>query len=103
LSLGKRIRQRRGALKISQRDLAQAIGVTPQHVSLIEQDRRIPSLDFLMKSAKELGVTIDYLVTGKEWGTVDIISAVKSDKFIKPNVKRAIITLVEELRGENIS
>ena len=41
--------------------MAKALGVTPQHISAIEQDKRVPSLPFLIRLAEYLGVTIDYL------------------------------------------
>jgi len=35
-------------------------------ISSVEQGRRVPSLGFLVKAAAELGVSVDYLVAGKE-------------------------------------
>jgi len=55
MSIGKRIRKRRQILKITQQELAKAIGVTPQHISAIEQDKRDPSLSSLARLAEELG------------------------------------------------
>jgi transcriptional regulator with XRE-family HTH domain len=89
-------------LEISQRDLAQALGVTPQHISFVEQDRRTPSLTFVAKLAEELGVTIDYLVNGREGGSTDIIPAIKADKTLKLDVKRALIALVQQFRNPDI-
>jgi transcriptional regulator with XRE-family HTH domain len=97
VNLGKRIKQRRQALKITQQDLAQALGVTPQHISAIEQDKRVPSIPSLAKLAEELGVSIDYLVSGKEGIITDTIPAIKADKRLKLKAKRALIALVEEL------
>ena len=66
MSLGERIKERRQALKITQQELAQSLGMTPQHISAIEQGKWAPSLTLLPKLAEELGVSIDYLVSGKE-------------------------------------
>jgi len=96
VSLGKRVIGRRQILKISQLLLAQALGVTPQHVSLIEQDKAAPSLALLPKLAKEVGVTIDYLLTGEEGVITDVIPAIKADKMLTLKVKRALIALVED-------
>ncbi|TET40580.1 MAG: XRE family transcriptional regulator [Dehalococcoidia bacterium] len=98
VTLGKRIRKRRAILGITQRQLAQALVVTPQHISALEQDKRAPSLHFLAKLAEELGVTIDYLVSGKEGIITDTIPAIKADRRLKLQVKRALIVLIEELR-----
>ncbi len=103
MSLGQRIRKRRQALEITQRQLAEALGVTPQHISAVEQDKRTPSLPSLAKLAEELGVTVDYLVTGKEGVITDIIPAIKADKSLNLETKRALIALVKALREASVS
>jgi len=97
MSIGKRIRKRRQELKLTQEDLARALGLTPQHISGIEQDKRSPSLASLAKLAEELGITVDYLVTGKESAVVDTIPAIKADKKLSLETKKALITLIKEL------
>ena len=82
---------------MTQERLAKAIGVTPQHISAIEQDKRDPSLSSLAKLAEELGVTIDHLVTGKESVITDTIPAIKGDKKLKLKAKKALAALVQEL------
>jgi transcriptional regulator with XRE-family HTH domain len=96
VSLGKRINERRKTLKITQQELATALGVTPQHISAIEQDQNSPSLSLLPRLAEELGVTVDYLLTGKEEVITATIPAIKADKTLPLKVKRALIALVEE-------
>ena len=98
MSLGQRIRKRRHVLGITQQQLAQALEVTPQHISAIEQDKRAPSLPFVARLAEELGVSIDYLVAGKEGVVTGTIPAIKADKALKLKAKRALIALIEELR-----
>lgn len=99
MSIGKRIRKRRQELKLTQEDLARALGLTPQHISGIEQDKRSPSLSSLAKLAEELGITVDYLVTGKEGVIVDTIPVIKADKKLSLESKKALVTLVKELHG----
>jgi len=82
---------------MTQQELAEAVGVTPQHISAIEQDKRDPSLSSLAKLAEELGVTIDYLVTGKESVITDTIPAIKGDKKLKLKAKKALTGLIQEL------
>jgi len=96
VSLGERIKQRRQALKITQQELAQSLGMTPQHISAIEQNKWAPSITLLPKLAEELGVSIDYLVSGKEGIITDTIPAIKANKRLNLKVKRALIALVEE-------
>lgn len=100
MTLGKRIRNRRQAMKLTQQELAKALGLTSQHISAIEQDKRAPSLTSLARIAEELGVSVDYLVTGKEGLITDAIAVIKADKRLKLEVKKALITLVQALRGE---
>ncbi len=100
MSLGQRLKQRRESLKITQRQLAESLEVTPQHISAIEQDKRIPSLSFLIKLAEELGITIDYLVAGKEGVIKDAIPAIKADKKLSLDSKKALIALIKTLRRD---
>jgi transcriptional regulator with XRE-family HTH domain len=97
MSLGRRIKERRKTLGLTQQQLAEALGVTPQHISVIEQDKRAPSLSSLARMAEELGVTIDFLVVGKEGIVMGIIPAIKADKRLSLKAKKALIALVEEL------
>ena len=97
MNIGKRIKERRKALNLTQLDLARALGLTPQHISVIEQDKRAPSLTSLAKLAEELGVTTDYLITGKEGLITETIPAIKADKSLSLKAKKALVSLVEEL------
>lgn len=103
MSFGKRLLGRRKALKITQQDLAEALGVTPQHVSLIEQDKVTPSLGLLAGLAKELGTSTDYLISGEEGVIKETISAIKADKRLRLKTKKALIALVEESYASEIS
>lgn len=102
MSLGERTRKRRQVLKLTQHELAEALGLTSQHISAIEQDKRSPSLAILARLAEELGVTVDYLVTGKEGVITDTIPAIKADKRLRTEVKKALITTIRALYGEKI-
>jgi transcriptional regulator with XRE-family HTH domain len=97
MALGERIRQRRKELELTQDDLAKSLMVTPQHISAIEQNKRAPSLSSLVNMAKELGVTTDFLLTGKEGVASEAIPAIKADKTLSPDIKKALISLIDEL------
>jgi transcriptional regulator with XRE-family HTH domain len=99
VSLGQRIKQRREILQITQQELAKALGMTPQHISLIEQDKTTPSLAVVSKLAEQLGASIDYLVSGKEGVSTDIIPAIKADNVLSLDAKRALVIIVELLRA----
>ncbi len=103
MSFGNRLLERRKTLKITQQDLAGVLGVTPQHISLIEQDKVTPSLNLVSGLAQELGVTTDYLISGQESIVTDTIPAIKADKRLTIKTKKALIALVEELYSSRIS
>ena len=94
MNLGQRIRMRRQSLKQTQQQVADALGLSPQYISAIEQNKRAPSLPSLTKLAEELGVTVDHLIFGKEGVVTDTIPAIKADKRLTLESKRALIALV---------
>jgi transcriptional regulator with XRE-family HTH domain len=96
MSLGRRIKERRKTLGLTQQQLAESLGVTPQHISVIEQDKRTPSLSSLARMAEQLGVTVDFLVVGNEGTVTSVITAIKADKRLNLKTKKALIALVEE-------
>lgn len=100
LHVGRRVRLRRQKLKLSQEHLADEVGVSAQAISRIEVGHRDPSLDLLVRLGKTLGVSTDYLLTGKESLPVSIKGAVRSQPNLTPSAKRSLIQLIGELSGE---
>ena len=100
IGLGDRIKERRQVLQITQEQLSKALGVTPQHISLMEQEKSAPSLTILPRLAKELGVSVDYLVSGEKCVITDAIPAIKADTRLTIKAKKAVIALVEELHSQ---
>ena len=96
-SLGKRVLERRAFLRITQEDLSAALGITAQHISLIEHGKGSPSLSLLPRLAEALGVSVDYLVVGKASVVTEVIPAIKADERISNKVKNALIALIEEI------
>lgn len=66
MTLGNRIASLRKAAGLSQEALAAKLGVSRQAIGKWEADATLPSLDNLHQLAKELGVSIDALLTGEE-------------------------------------
>lgn len=64
MRVGGRIRRRRQALRLSQKDLA-VDGITAAYISRIERGTRKPSLGALIAIADQLDTTANYLVTGR--------------------------------------
>ena len=59
---GKRMRDRRRELGITQAQLAEMVGTAQARISQIENGESEPSIDVLMRLARALGVTTDYLL-----------------------------------------
>lgn len=63
--MGKRIAQLRRRHGLSQAKLASALGLSTSTIAMYEQDRREPAVSTIIALAATLGVTIDYLLTGR--------------------------------------
>ena len=61
-ALGKRIREERLKLHLTQEKLAEDIGVSNTYIGLIGRGERSVTLDTLVRLANRLGITIDYLL-----------------------------------------
>ncbi len=64
-AVGRRLREARERAGLSQRQLSFQ-GCSPAYISRIEAGDRIPSLQLLREMGRRLGVSEDYLATGKE-------------------------------------
>jgi transcriptional regulator with XRE-family HTH domain len=63
-TLGKRIAECREHLGWTQKTLADKANLSVTFVSEVENDRRTPGADALLRLAEALGVSLDYLVKG---------------------------------------
>ena len=65
VTIGKRIKERRHALNITQEQIANVLDVNPSHISNIECGRSNPSLTVLVKIANVLECSIDTFISGE--------------------------------------
>jgi len=70
LILGKRIREAREKIHKNQAEFASMIDVLPAHLNRWEKGRIAPGWVFLVKIAKTCEVTLDWLLTGKEYENI---------------------------------
>lgn len=63
--LGARIAMLRRQSGLSQKALAQAMGISASAVGMYEQQRRVPPVELLVKMAKLFSVSTDFLLTGR--------------------------------------
>lgn len=62
--IGRRIRQRRQEKNLKQKDIAELLDVSNNHISSIENGKVVPSLEMLMNLCNLLEVSPDYLLIG---------------------------------------
>ncbi len=99
IQVARRVRSQRTALKLTQEQLAAELGVTHQHVSRIEGGHAVPSLDLLVRLSGRLGVSTDYLLTGRKTTPLGVDGAIRGDKRLSAPAKRHLIGIISELRG----
>lgn len=64
--LGTRLKELREKYDVTQKEIADLLGVTPKAVSFYELDQRSPSLDMVVKLANRFNVTTDYLLDNED-------------------------------------
>ena len=69
--IGKRIKEKRTSLHITQEKLAEKIDVSPSYVSEIERGTSISSLAVITKIATTLDLNLDYLILGINSKNID--------------------------------
>lgn len=74
MTVGQRIHEVARKKRISQKELAEAIGISPSSVSDWKKGS-VPSSDNLKKAAEFLGVSVDFLLTGSESAAVNNINS----------------------------
>jgi len=60
MSIGSRIKRARKGANVSQRDLAERVGLSAMMISKYENDRSVPDSEMLMRFSRELGTKVDY-------------------------------------------
>lgn len=64
--VGRRIRDRRMEMGLSQEALAEQADLSPPYISHIERKAKKPSLSALIRLAAALGVTLDFILAGSQ-------------------------------------
>ena len=97
---GNKIKELRLKNNMTQKELADFLGVTPKAVSFYELNQREPSGDILIKIAQKFGVSIDYLL-----GRTDITSLrpVVENKKIPKDLRKILEEEEVTLNGRMVS
>ncbi|WP_029694799.1 helix-turn-helix domain-containing protein [Lacrimispora indolis] len=93
-NLGERLRDLRMGQHLSQTELSKRIGVTNALISAIEKGERSPSLETLIKLARQFKVSTDYLlgIKAKEPINLDGLS---------PSEVQAVTTIIKSLKNRS--
>lgn len=63
--IGKRIQNLRKDRNLTQQQLAEELGISPNMVAKVESGLRIPSIDMFVLMANFFDTTLDFIVLGK--------------------------------------
>ncbi len=92
-TLGQRISTLRHKKKLTQDELAEKLGISPQAVSKWENDQTCPDISLLPLLAKILGVSVDELLSGKTAESPAVIILPENErKDIKDMMLRIVAT-----------
>jgi transcriptional regulator with XRE-family HTH domain len=85
MRFGAAIKKFREKATLTQKELADALQVTPTYLSAIEHERKQPSLDLLKNTSKVLGIPSEILFWESiDWATVELDEdAQKALKFAR--------------------
>jgi transcriptional regulator with XRE-family HTH domain len=61
MSVGRTIKNLRNAAGLKQKDLADRLDISPNYLSLVENNKREPSVSFLRNLASEIGIPLGLL------------------------------------------
>lgn len=97
--IGKRIRETRTQMKLSQAALAEMSGLSPRYISHIETARKKASLSSLVSIANAVGISVDEILYGNQTAytndyQLDIILLIEN---CTPSEKRYLYLLISSV------
>jgi len=63
--LGQRLKTARKELELQQKDMAEALGISPSHLSEIEAGKSNPGAEFLLKLSEKFNISVEYIFHGR--------------------------------------
>lgn len=101
IDLGRRIREERQKLNLTQEKPSESINVSTTYIGQIERGERCPTLDTLIKISNSLGVSIDYLlhdsVTSSSTTLMNLWIQLTQD--LSDNEREMIIELIKVIKN----
>jgi tetratricopeptide (TPR) repeat protein len=99
VAVGRRLREARLAAGLTQRQLS-FDGCTPAYVSRIEAGARVPSLQILSELGKQLGLSGEYLATGRLGAEELSAELLEAEVALRLDDEDRAVELYETARGE---
>ena len=90
VNFGERLKLLRTGQKLSQRELAEKLGVAKSVISYYESGDRYPSYDVLVKMAHLFHVTTDYLLDIEKVRVLDVSNLSEDEIDVVINVIKAL-------------
>ncbi|QGN61704.1 helix-turn-helix domain-containing protein [Leuconostoc citreum] len=97
MSFAKSLKELRLRHKLSQRQLAKKLNVSPKTISNWENERNLPDIELIIKISKVLDVTLDELITGNSQLENKLIK--DSHKVFRDNALAIVVSLYSLLTG----
>lgn len=100
--IGKRIKQRRHELHLTQEQLSERVDIAANYLGQIENGKRGVNLTNIVKIANELGVTIDYLMSDINSAAIEKSNDLE-ERWLElfnnrsPHEKELLINIVKDL------
>lgn len=103
-TIGERIKEKREEMGLNQKELAKQLNITPSAVNQYEKGEKTPSTEKLVKLAKILGVSSDYLLGASKEKDIfidkTILKAFTDFKELRPNDRANIMANIQFLKDK---
>jgi transcriptional regulator with XRE-family HTH domain len=100
--IGERIRSKRSERGLTQKALAELVGISPPAINRFEKGIKVPSIDTLAKLAKILGVSTDFLLGSGADDDIfvdeEVKDAFKEFKQLSPENRQQILQNIHFLK-----
>lgn len=100
IKMGERIAERRKSLKMTQEKLAEKIDVSIPMISNLEQGKKAIRPENLVKICSVLGLSADYILTGKTVTKQDYAALFNGIETLNPDEIELVKYLIEYMRSK---
>ena len=90
VAIGKRIKELRRTQGLTQDQLCERLSISDLHLRKMERGDRSASIDLYIEIAQELGVSLDYLVLGKQNSAHVLKQEIRSLKAFLDDLERKL-------------